>query len=98
MSMSSTMDPGFRAIFENSGSVMLLVEPGCGRIVEANRAALSYYGYPREQLIGASINQINTLDWEDTARERKESPYPDRNNFAFRSEERRVGKECRSRW
>ena len=84
MSMSSTMDPGFRAIFENSGSVMLLVEPGCGRIVEANRAALSYYGYPREQLIGASINQINTLDWEDTARERKESAYPARNNFAFR--------------
>ena len=25
-------------------------------------------------------------------------PYPDKVNYAIRSEERRVGKECRSRW
>ena len=84
MSVSSTMDPGFRTIFENSGLVMLLVEPGCGRIVEANPAALTYYGYPPEQLIGTSMSQINTLDWEETARERMRSPYPGRNCFTFR--------------
>ena len=84
MSIASTMDAGFRDIFEKSGSIMLLVEPGCGRIVEANRAALSYYGYPREQLIGTSIDKINTLGWEETARERKQSVHPQSNNFAFR--------------
>jgi diguanylate cyclase (GGDEF)-like protein/PAS domain S-box-containing protein len=84
MSIVSTLDAGFRDIFENSGSVMLLVEPSCGRIVEANRAALSYYGYPREQLIGASFNEINILDWEETARKRRRSRYPGRKNFAFR--------------
>src|ERR1700675_174674 len=84
MSMSSTNDAGFRDIFDNSGSVMLLLEPRRGRIVEANRAGLKYYGYRPEQLIGASIDQINTLDWEQTALQRKLTPNPERNNFHFR--------------
>ena len=59
MSMSSTNDAGFRDIFDNSGSVMLLLEPRRGRIVEANRAALKYYGYRPEQLIGVSQAQLD---------------------------------------
>src|SRR5580692_5504639 len=84
MATSVTIDAGFRALFENSGSVMLLVEPRRGRIVDANRAALSYYGYSQEQLIGKSIAQINTLDWEQTALERKRALGRERNNFIFR--------------
>ncbi len=84
MSTLSTMDAGFRDLFENSGSVMLLLEPRRGRIVEANQAAFSYYGYPPDQLIGRSIEQINTLDWEHTALERKRAIDPERNSFIFR--------------
>ncbi len=49
----------FRRIFEDSGSVMLLMEPAGGRIVAANQAACSYYGYTKEQLAGMSIFDID---------------------------------------
>jgi diguanylate cyclase (GGDEF)-like protein/PAS domain S-box-containing protein len=84
MSKLATIDAGFRDLFVNSGSVMLLVEPKRGLIVEANPAAVSYYGYPQEELIGRSIEQINTLAWEETALERKRALDPERNNFIFR--------------
>ena len=43
---SSASDARFRDVFENSGAVMLLVDPRRGSIVEANSAAISFYGYP----------------------------------------------------
>jgi PAS domain-containing protein len=36
----------FRNFFENNSSVMLLIEPSSGKIIEANSAAANYYGYP----------------------------------------------------
>ena len=32
------------------------------------------------------------------AQQKKKAPLQKRENYEFRSEERRVGKECRSRW
>jgi len=49
----------FRRIFDDSGSVMLLLDVESGRIVDANYAAEDYYGYTREQMDGMSIGQIN---------------------------------------
>jgi PAS domain-containing protein len=48
-------DARFCTLFEESSSVMLVVEPSRGVIVKANRAASAYYGYTRDQLIGLPI-------------------------------------------
>jgi PAS domain-containing protein len=38
----------YRSFFEESLSVMLMIDPGNGRIVHANRAACRFYGYSHE--------------------------------------------------
>jgi PAS domain S-box-containing protein len=47
--------------FNNNSSVMLILGPKSGEILEANVAALEFYGYTREQLLGMGISQINLL-------------------------------------
>ena len=74
----------FRLIFEENGSVMLVLDPGSGEIVEANPAAASFYGYPREQLTGMNICQINTLPWQSVAVERQRALREERSCFDFR--------------
>ena len=51
----------FRRVFENNGSVMLLIDPLTGRINSANQAASAFYGYSQDQLAGMSIDQVNVL-------------------------------------
>ena len=51
----------YRSFFENSSSVMLIVDPADGAIIDANQAAAGYYGWTQEQLRAMNITQINTL-------------------------------------
>jgi len=51
----------YRRQFLDNSSVMLLVDPADGRIIEANLAAAAFYGYERERLLQLSITDINTL-------------------------------------
>ena len=48
--------------FANNSEVMYLFDPEDGRIIDANSAAQSFYGYPREKLLAMRISDINTLD------------------------------------
>jgi diguanylate cyclase (GGDEF)-like protein/PAS domain S-box-containing protein len=81
---TSTESEGrFRGIFEENGSVMLLVEPHSGEIIDANPAASAYYGYAREQLIGLPIVQINTLPPDEISREMQRALHEKRNYFNF---------------
>ena len=58
----------FRSFFEENGSAMLLVDPDGGRIVNANRAAAAFYGYPQQTLIGMNVSQINPAPAAEIAR------------------------------
>lgn len=51
----------YRAIFEKSQVVMLLIDPDDGSIVDGNDAALEFYGYSREIFRQMKISQINQL-------------------------------------
>ena len=73
----------FRHFFEKNSSVMLLIDPFSGEIIDANAAALRYYGYARQQLIGMNINQINTATPECVAQERQAAQREERNYFLF---------------
>jgi PAS domain S-box-containing protein len=74
----------FRAFFEKNSSVMLLIDPASGQLVNANTAAVRYYGYSLETLLTMSINQINTLPPEQIALERQHALHEERNYFNFR--------------
>jgi len=73
----------FRSLFEDSKAVLLLVEPVSGEITDANRAAAAYYGYPREQLVGANVTLINTLPADNIREERERAVREERKYFSF---------------
>jgi PAS domain S-box-containing protein len=52
----------FEALFLDSHTAMLLVDPDDGSIHEANKAAESYYGWSAGELRSMNIAQINTLE------------------------------------
>jgi PAS domain S-box-containing protein len=55
----------FGVMFESHDSVMLLVDPGTGMIIDANLAAERFYGRSRENLSTLSIDEINTMPSEE---------------------------------
>jgi PAS domain-containing protein len=54
----------FRSFFEAHSSVMILIDPDTGDIVDANRAAADFYGFSRETLRSMAISDINVLSPE----------------------------------
>lgn len=50
----------YRQMFEGGTSIAYLLDPDSGRIVDANPAAVAFWGYPLEQLRRMNIDEINT--------------------------------------
>jgi len=78
--------PTFQEIFNKHNTVMLLIDPTTGAIVDANPMASRFYGYPRSVLRTMTIQQINQLTPEQVAEERKLAETEGRNFFIFRHE------------
>jgi diguanylate cyclase (GGDEF)-like protein/PAS domain S-box-containing protein len=74
----------YSSLFENSHSVMLLIRPGDGRIVDANPAACRYYGYSREALQNMNISAINALSAGQVQEEMAAAGRLERRQFHFR--------------
>ncbi len=51
----------YRSLFGNNHTVMLLIDPKTGRIVDANPAACLFYGYSHETLTSMKITEINSV-------------------------------------
>ncbi len=73
----------FHEMFESHQSIMLLVEPESGRIVDLNVAAAKFYGYSREVLNSMNIADINQLPPSQVAQERSNALYKTAKQFIF---------------
>lgn len=51
----------YRVLFENQHTVMIIVDPEDGNIVEANPAAVQFYGYSRDDFLKMNISDLNIL-------------------------------------
>ena len=51
----------YQTLFENSHTVMLLIDPTNADIVDVNPAAVAFYGYSRDELKDLKITDINIL-------------------------------------
>lgn len=51
----------FRAYFENNNAAMLQIDPKTKQIIEANAAAMSFYGYSYEQFKNLTAYDVNIL-------------------------------------
>jgi PAS domain S-box-containing protein len=80
---SGADDQAFCLMFERHSAVMLIIEPQTGNILDANQAAIAFYGYPKPTLCGMTIDEINTLPPEQIAAERQRAIKEERNYFIF---------------
>ncbi|MBK8051275.1 MAG: PAS domain S-box protein [Anaerolineales bacterium] len=78
----------YRSLFENNHSVMLLIDPDTCTVVDANAAAVDYYGWTRSQLQGKPIEEINTLPPAEARAEMKLAANEQRGQFYFRHRRR----------
>lgn len=80
----ASLEPAFSHIFSKHSSVMLLIDPSSGNIVDANPSAARFYGFSQRELTQMSIQQINTLTAEQVKQERQLADSEGRNYFIFR--------------
>lgn len=73
----------FRQLFEYHAAVMLLVNPEDGRIIDANNAAVQFYGYSRTQLQDMPISDINILPRDQIHAEYLRAARQSKNEFVF---------------
>ncbi|MCL4294916.1 MAG: PAS domain S-box protein [Anaerolineae bacterium] len=54
----------YRSLYENNYSIMLLIDPVTGAIIDANQAACTFYGYSKEEIIQKKMAEISVLSKE----------------------------------
>ncbi len=54
-------EESYRRQFMDNASVMLMLDPGTGRILDANHAAARFYGHAREQLLTLQATDLNPM-------------------------------------
>ena len=61
----------YRSLFQNQHTVMLIIDPENGMVVDANPAAVSFYGWEHHELCQMNIGQINLLTKKEVKSERE---------------------------
>lgn len=74
----------FKSLFHDHAAVKLLIEPDSGRIADANRAAVAFYGWSMEELRSMRIQDINCLSPDEIEREMVAAKDQNRTFFEFR--------------
>lgn len=82
--MSGKAGALYRSLFENNHSIMLIIDPGSGYIMDANVTACNYYGYPRDEMTNLKIMDINTLSPEQVYEEMQNAKLEKCKYFNFR--------------
>lgn len=73
----------YRSLFENNTSVMLIIDPDTGRILDANSAACEFYGWTYAELCKKKIAEINTLSSEEILDIMRDAKLKGKKHFHF---------------
>jgi len=74
----------YRNIFQSNHSVMLILDYDSGKIIDANPAALAFYGYDYDTITNMYIFQINILSEEEIKNEMKKVYSKEKGFFQFK--------------
>ncbi|HEX2934694.1 MAG TPA: PAS domain S-box protein [Bacteroidales bacterium] len=74
----------YRSIFNDNHSVMIVIDPKTCDIVDANMAALKFYGYSLEQFVKLKLYHINTLSKEMVEEEMRMALANQKSYFQFK--------------
>jgi len=73
----------YRYLFDNKHIIMLLIDPENTKIIDANFAACSFYGFSHENMLSMSMKDINTLTSEEIATAVQLVKREGKNHFVF---------------
>ncbi|MDD2902065.1 MAG: PAS domain S-box protein, partial [Syntrophales bacterium] len=73
----------YRTIFQNHHTVMLLVDPETGSIMDANPAACAFYGFSKEELLAQKTTDLNTLPADQVFQAMQRAKMEKRKHFQF---------------
>jgi diguanylate cyclase (GGDEF)-like protein/PAS domain S-box-containing protein len=73
----------FRSMFENHKSIMLLIEPETGEIIDANQAAEKFYNRAQDDLCSLTFFDLNQFPKDQVAQEMIEAKLELKNTFVF---------------
>ena len=71
----------YRSLFENNHTIMIVTDPEKGQVLDANPAAVRFYGWPIEEFKGKLVTEINTLSPEEIRKDLNAAAIGDRNQF-----------------
>jgi PAS domain S-box-containing protein len=74
----------YRSLFQNNHAVLLLIDPDSAKIIDANPAAVTFYGWTQKELTQKRITDINTLSSGQVFREMELAKAEQRRQFNFR--------------
>ena len=77
-------EENFRQLFEANKLVQLIIDPETGQVLNANLAAVKFYGYSLPQLLALNIFEINTLPKEKLKQEMAKARSQKRDHFFFK--------------
>lgn len=73
----------YHQMFHENQAIKLVIDPETGRILEANQAAVDYYGYTARKLVSMRIQDINTKPDDEVCAEMKRITSHQRSFFQF---------------
>ena len=73
----------YKCFFAHSHSIMLIIQPENGNIVDANETACAYYGYTKQEMMSMRIMDINTLPEEQVCKEMQRAKSTKCQKFKF---------------
>ena len=71
------------SMFNEHGSIMLLINSEDGKIIDANESAQKFYGYSHEEFLSLFISDINQLSSNEITKYTQESINREKNHFIF---------------
>jgi len=74
----------YKSLFQDNYSVMLLIQPETGEIIDANPTACNYYGWVKAEICAMKISDINMLSQQEVLAEIDKAKQEERNHFFFR--------------
>ena len=74
----------YKSMFEDNHAIILVMDAGDGKIVDANPAASAWYGWSRETLLKMKISEINAQTKGEINAEMAQARNEQRNHFLFK--------------
>ena len=74
----------YKKLFEEHSSIMLIIDPQNGSIIDANKKAIRFYGYTKDKLCKKSIYDLNISNKKEIKSKMKLVEYKNESEFEFK--------------